>query len=308
MRKFSAKIGVTALFALALFALSISQAFAPLGGGGGGGGGQGPPQVDCDAGESIQAALDQAKNGDTINVSGTCNERVTVLIDNVTIDGGGVTTIEGTDAEGSGALIRVRALNVRILNLTVQNGSTHGIQVQRGGSAIIQGTTVQDNVRHGISVFDHAFAIIGPEPRSDNHDNPPASGSLGNIISGNDSTGVNIGQSSGARIFHNNILGNDSNGIGLSEGGSADISGNSITGNRRGIRLVTNASVRLSDTGHDEMNLIQENTNSGVRCVLGGALRGNPQNFGTGNPGGGNHTDDTDISNDCPVDSSLAFP
>ena len=51
---------------------------------------------------------------------------------------------------------------------------------------------------------------------------------------------------------------------------------------------------------------------SDIRCRLGGALRGNPQDFGTGNPGlvanlVDPHSADTDISESCPTASSLGF-
>ena len=64
MRKISVKIGVTAVFALALFALSISQASASV------------EEVECDDGDRIQEALDEAEDGDTIEVSGTCTEKI----------------------------------------------------------------------------------------------------------------------------------------------------------------------------------------------------------------------------------------
>ena len=292
MRKISAKIGVTALFALALFAFSISQAFAPLGGGGGGGGGQGPTQVNCDAGDTLQAALDSAVEGDTINVSGTCNERITVRIDNVTIVGDGTAIIDGTGIDAPGALLQVRALNVSIQNLTVQNSPRSGIAVARGGSASIQGVTSTGNGNHGISVSRAAFALIGPEGR----DHPAAGTGTGNHIFGNTRHGIFVGGGANADIFHNLITGNR-RGINISTNGSADIDGNEITGNSQaGIQFFNNGAVRLSDSSNHfdtatnaaeeelENNLIEKN-GEGLRCRRGGAAQGNLQNFGVGNPG-----------------------
>ena len=299
MRKISAKIGVTALFALGLLGFSISQASAD--------------PVECDDGDSIQAALDEAANGDTINVVGTCNERVTIDLDNLTLDGGETAVIDGTGLGATSLLLTVRASNVTIRGFTVQNSPIHGISIIRSGSAVIQGNILQKNGRHGIAVGQSSFAIIGAGDLSGNHDNPPTPGSEGNIISGNGKHGVNIRLNAGARIFHNNIINNVNSGINLADGASADIDGNDITGNTRGISLQTNASVLLSDgLLHGEANLINGN-DVGVRCRTGGALRGFPQDFGTvltgGNPGVGDHSKDTVIdASSCPVASSLAFP
>ena len=51
--------------------------------------------VNCDN-KSLQGAVDRAHQGDTINVSGTCDERITVRTDKITIDGGGSAVIDGT--------------------------------------------------------------------------------------------------------------------------------------------------------------------------------------------------------------------
>ena len=259
--------------------------------------------------KSLQTAVDRANPGDTLNVSGTCNELIVVGTDGVTIDGGGAATIDGdtpAPVGGTKALLRVFASDVTIRDITVQDSPGIGITIRRSGSATIRGTIVQNNIRHGISVSRSGHARIGAS--SGEHDNPPTAGSEGNIIQLNGQHGIIVRLSAGARIFHNNILGNTLSGIRLAECGSADIDGNNITGNTdRGIFLSTNASVRLSDAvQHGEANLIAENT-QGVRCRLGGALRGDPQDFGTGNPGSGDHTDDTDISGSCPVATSLGF-
>ena len=132
---------------------------------------------------------------------------------------------------------------------------------------------------------------------------------VGNDISDNDGDGVRVQRGSNAEIADNDtISSNTKSGISLSTGGSADIDENTIENNtERGISLSTNASVRLSDDPNQGgANIIQEN-DIGIRCRLGGALTGDPQDFGTGNPGGGDHTDDTDISGSCPTATSLGF-
>ncbi len=194
--------------------------------------------VNC-AMKSLQAAVDRANPGDTLNVSGTCVERITVGTDDVTIDGGGTATIEGTGVAGTSSLVGVQALNVRIQNITVQNSPGSGIQVRRGGSAIIEGTTVTDSARHGILVNQNAYARIGPG----SGDHPAAGDAPGNDIKDNGLYGIAVTGGANAAIFHNSITGNV-RGINITNAGSADIDANVITGNAaRGLSLLTNAAV-----------------------------------------------------------------
>jgi nitrous oxidase accessory protein NosD len=267
--------------------------------------------------KSLQTAVDRANPGDTLNVSGTCVERITVGTDRVTIDGGGTATIDGVDVAGTRSLVIVQALNVRIQNITVQRSPRHGIQVGRGGSAIIEGTTVTLSAQHGILVHQSAYARIGP----DSGDHPAAGDAPGNDINNNTRYGISVGSSANADIFHNSITGND-RGINIINAGSANIDANVITDNtERGISLLTSGAGSFStnsnhhDTGAGdarpvddiENNLIQEN-GIGLRCRLGGSGEGkNEQNFGTGNPGSDDHTDDTDIVG-CHVESAIFTP
>ena len=66
----------------------------------GGSGGGTTHTVDCDAGDTIKAAMDQAQPGDTIMIAaGTCNENVVVNKDGITLAGAGQdsTVIDGMD-------------------------------------------------------------------------------------------------------------------------------------------------------------------------------------------------------------------
>ena len=51
--------------------------------------------VDCTKGETITTALTAAVPGDTIRVTGTCRERITITTDRLTLDGQGSTILEG---------------------------------------------------------------------------------------------------------------------------------------------------------------------------------------------------------------------
>ena len=46
-------------------------------------------KVKCDKGQTLTEALKKAKPGDTLQVTGTCHERVTITTDRLTLDGGG---------------------------------------------------------------------------------------------------------------------------------------------------------------------------------------------------------------------------
>lgn len=260
--------------------------------------------MDCAAlpgGLSLQDIMDLAIPGDTLNLTGTCNEQITINVDNVTIDGGGVAVIDGAGlVANSRALVRVQGSNVKLFGLTVENSPDIGIQVRRAGSAVIRGSTIRNNAFHGIGVGHSSYAHIGSG--GSNHDLPGVPGSQGNIIENNGGHGVKVLGSSSANLFHNIIRNNGTvldpkHGVLITTAGSARLDGNEITGNTdNGIRVTMFSAVKFSDnSNHSEPNLIELNA-VGLRCGdLGGALDGNPQDFGAGNPGTGGapHADDT---------------
>ena len=261
--------------------------------------------VNCDT-KSLQSAVIRANPGDTINVSSTCNERIDVRTDDVTIDGGGTAIIDGTGLAGALSLVQVQALNVRIRNITVQYSPGAGIHVRSSGSAIIEGSTIKYNAADGILVNQSAYARIG----SGLDDHPATAGTeTGNDINNNGTSGIAVRSSANADIFHNSITVNV-RGINITNAGSANIAGNDITDNTaRGISLLTSGAVSLSQNAvHSETNLIEENV-IGIRCRLGGSASGTSQNFGVGNPGTGGtpDSDDTNISG-CHVEGTINPP
>jgi nitrous oxidase accessory protein NosD len=52
-------------------------------------------KVKCDQGQTLTEALKQANPGDTLQVTGTCQERVTITTDRLTLDGGGSAVLDG---------------------------------------------------------------------------------------------------------------------------------------------------------------------------------------------------------------------
>jgi len=84
---------------------------------------QGWAHVNCDKEHTgaLQRAIDRARSGDTILVSGTCYENVSIPGDKdlLTLDGGGNATINGPDATVNTILIRgPRGITIRGLTIT----------------------------------------------------------------------------------------------------------------------------------------------------------------------------------------------
>jgi nitrous oxidase accessory protein NosD len=52
-------------------------------------------KVECDKGQTLTDALKKAKPNDTLQVTGTCQERVTITTDRLTLDGGGRAVLGG---------------------------------------------------------------------------------------------------------------------------------------------------------------------------------------------------------------------
>ncbi len=91
--------------------------------------------VNC-ASHSLQAAINNAIPGDTLTVTGTCNENIVIANDKqrIAIDGGGTATLNGANANSP--TLNVRGKGIVIQNLTISGGS-QGIHVNRGSNAVI---------------------------------------------------------------------------------------------------------------------------------------------------------------------------
>lgn len=261
----------------------------------------GSPSVDCDAGDSLQAKIDTAKPGFTIHVSGTCNERIRIVTDDLSLDGGGTwsgstlvggATIDGTGTNGT--LVGISARRVTIRGFTIKNGARTNVSVGSSGSAVIQTNVIEDADSHGVVVNESSSAEIG----GDGFGHVPDAGE-GNIVRNNGSRGINVRMGGSARIFHNHILSNTADGVRMIDVGSGDIDGNLIDGNGgHGIQISYTSNARLSQNGsHGEANTLTNNDRSGVRCLRNSSLRGTAQVYG------GNGEGPTNISGSC--DSTL---
>ena len=119
--------------------------------------------VNCDRGENIAEVLAKAEPGDTIRVTGTCVERVSIKTDRITLDGQGAATLDGgggPPAEFDGVVTIDGASGVTIQGFTVQNGPGGGILGMHGAAFSVHDTTVQDNGSTGVVVSQGSTAEL----------------------------------------------------------------------------------------------------------------------------------------------------
>jgi hypothetical protein len=162
--------------------------------------------VDCSAGETLADALLQAKPGDTIRFSGTCEEMVLITIDRLTLDGQGSAILDGgggfqpprTLGANEGVITIDGARSVTIIGLTVQNGPD-GIAGRGGASFTVNTVTARGNADDGIEVRQNSNAEIINCTADDNGDDGfsvtgASSANFRGIISstGNRNDGISI--------------------------------------------------------------------------------------------------------------------
>lgn len=119
--------------------------------------------VNCDAGETIAAALQSAVPGNTIFVSGTCAETVTITTDDLILDGRGPNGNATTVVDGGGGAEDIITIDgarrVTVQYITVQNGLT-GILAIRGASVTLDHINANTNSADGIRIGRNASARI----------------------------------------------------------------------------------------------------------------------------------------------------
>lgn len=257
----------------------------------------GPPadaatiSVDCNAGGKLQAALNGAVSGDTILVTGTCNESVSVRDELVrlTIDGQGTSTVRGSASTAT--VFQVLGRNITIRGFTITGGRS-GIGVLRGGSALIDTNTIQEsgtgivvhqngharivnntiqlNAIAGITVWESSMARIGYLD--------VAGPVMGNLVRDNAGPGITVQRGSAAVVLGNTISGNDGPGVLVRGGSHADLSGNAIDGNGSdGVVVTVNSDVQLGEQGgifEPANESAVPNTGYGISCSLNSTLAG----------------------------------
>jgi len=220
--------------------------------------------VDCGKGGSLQRAINVSRLGETILVSGTCDENVTIPAgkDLLTLNGGGAATINGLN--NNLATVSITGRDITIRGFTVMGGND-GIEVARGGGATIDSNVIRNNGNFGINLVNGAFATI-----------------VNNMVYNNRNAGIAVNSNSSAWIGFlslsdtigspNVITANAQQGIVTRRGASAVIVGNDISDNMaNGLRITESSYARLSG------NTINHNGQNGIFVEQGsGALLAPP--------------------------------
>jgi parallel beta-helix repeat protein len=252
-------------------------------------------KLTCSAKDTIGNAIKKLKPGDTLFVSGTCNENLTIPeeIARVVLDGQGKATNNGRDATIPAVEVRGRGITIKGFTVT---GGRDGIVVNRGGQAVIDGNTIQGPARFGIQVNQTSFGVIVNNTIQNNQATGITIGgssyaAIGfftaldktaspNTIQNNGQNGISVSRSSNARITGNTIRNNKLNGVIVSRTSQADITSSTIDGNgMSGIDVSQNSAVQL---GADKGIGIFESPNTttagngqvGIRCTMNSSAGG----------------------------------
>lgn len=251
--------------------------------------------VDCDAGQTIMAALPKTKPGDTVLVSGTCNEHVNIAPEyvNLTLDGQKKATIRhpgGTALSPHAVYIRGKEITIKGFTVTggldgihlsgpasgVADGNTvtgnkgRGIHIDKGSIIRLLNNTVENSGGIGIDITGASYAYIGVFI-------PRVPALSPNIVRNNSGPGINVERTSGAWIVGNTITGNKESGIAVDRNAQADVIANLISGNGgNGITASFGSGVNFdSEPRKDGPNKSDKpNAGAALRCFGGGYVDG----------------------------------
>jgi parallel beta-helix repeat protein len=257
--------------------------------------------VDCDAGQRLQTAIDQARPGDTVVVSGFCAENVLIGEDaaRITLDGQGTATIHNPLPAAPTISILGRGMTVRGFTIT---GGRNGINVIGGGTAVIDSNVIQETGAAGqpgsgvgINVAQHSYAIVISNTIQSNpssgvnviegsyarigYRDPADPTTRGNIIRGNGRDAVRVNSVSGASIAGNTISDNTGPGVSVTGASNATVSANRIDGNSTdGIMVTQNSAIQLGGAGSGPSPAPNEtavpNQGFGISCSLNSSVIG----------------------------------
>jgi parallel beta-helix repeat protein len=241
---------------------------------------------DCNcASQTIQSFINNPSvvYGDTISVTGICNENIDITKSGIIIDGGdingnptaeihapvstqsavriraGVVTVKNFKSiqGGQDGVYVISSTGSTILNNTIQDTGRDGVFVDFGGAPTINHNTIKNTSRYGITVFANAYAAI-----------------INNTITNNPGDGILVTESADARIGFwsssqttaspNTITANGGDGIIVTRGSNAWIVGNTISNNDGNGVTVT----KVSHAGVS-YNTINQNGGHGIEVSQG---------------------------------------
>ena len=207
--------------------------------------------VDCSAGASLAEAIAAAPAGATILVTGTCAETVVIKTDDLTIEGVNGAVIDG-QMSGPDAVIDTvtidAARRVTLRNLTTQGGR-HGIFVDRGASATLEGITSQDNRFDGIRADKNSIVDVS-----------------GAMLRRNGDDGLEYGAGAAGTIRDTTSQENNDDGYAATGGGSITTQG-AVVSTQNGddaITITTGSNIRIFNT---DMSLNQ-NDDDGLSLTV----------------------------------------
>ena len=228
--------------------------------------------VDCDRGDTITGSLKFVDPGDTVAITGTCNENLllnspTGQFNGVTLDGQGTATIAGPDSTLNVVEITgVSRLTIRGLTITggfdglsintgsqigidsvvVQNTGRNGIHFQRGTTmGFVVNSTIQNNPGHGIVINENSYVRVGftDGVGASQGDTGPC------VIQRNGGHGIRVQRTASARIYTNRISNNANNGVNIESDSYAEIAANAIDGNgKNGVAVTENSTLHLGNS------------------------------------------------------------
>jgi hypothetical protein len=251
----------------------------------------------CGPEKTIGQAIKTLKPGDTLLVSGTCNENLALgqEVARIILDGQGTATING-DSSANAVTVTGRGITIR--GFVITGGAPQAVSVSDGGSALIDGNTIQFADRNGIAVFRNSSAdiinnTIQYNPLSGIAIQSNSSARIGwlgppnnrisapNTIQNNGAQGVQVYRESSAQIFSNTIQNNGSHGVFVDRNSQAEIAACTITGNAGdGILGMRNAGLDIGTDATGATPNFDDNTNTGtntgwgVRCTIDGFVDG----------------------------------
>ena len=248
--------------------------------------------VDCDAGDTVGAALADAQDHPgpvNIAISGVCEENVDINRDDVTLSGLDQTDgIRGPFSSEAGATVHISAAHrVKLENMTIIGGGSDGIATSPGAFFDVDGVTVRDVLGWGIRVDKGSTADL----RNCTVENVTYGGvaSFGGAVNISDclitDNGVGLWAAFGGSItaWNVDVISNRENGVFAFDGASLLIGDSRISNNVDfGIHAMANAMVAVG-TG----SIIANNGATGVQASIGSSIRIGGQSVVEGNGNSG---------------------